>query len=387
MTIVAFTNARICRHGALLPPSCLYFDTAEGLIVPPPDSTEVETIDLQNRILAPAFLELQTNGCIGVHFTSHRNDEEYVENLEKVSKWMVTKGVGGWWATVPTVGKDVYRKVLPLLEPRTFNDGAALLGAHCEGPFLNASKKGAHNASLMQNPSESSISGTYGPSTTSIKLLTLAPELPSSTALTAALTRPSNNFRVSLGHSAASYATGLVALRAGATCLTHVFNAMEPLHHRTPGLAGLIASSPTQEENPPYFSLIADGIHLHPATLTLAFRANPARCILITDSIEVAGLPDGLHPGNAQVAHPQRKVGSRVTIEGTDTLIGSCCGIDECVGNLAAWSGCTVAEAVRCVTENVAAMMGLLGERGVLEVGRKADFVVLGEEGVVVQET
>ncbi|KAI4264231.1 MAG: hypothetical protein L6R35_007311, partial [Caloplaca aegaea] len=312
MTILAFTNARICRHGALSPPSPLYFDNAEGLIVvPPPDPTEVETIDLQNRILAPAFLELQTNGCVGVHFTNHRSDEEYVENLEKV---------------------------LPLLRPRTFNNGAALLGAHCEGPFLNPSKKGAHDASLMLNPSESSVSATYGPSTASIKLLTLAPELPSSTALTTALTQPPYNIRVSLGHSTASYATGFSALDAGATCLTHVFNAMEPLHHRNPGLAGLIASSSSsaevekkEETKPPcYFSLIADGIHLHPATLTLAFRANPTRCILITDSIEVAGLPDGLYPGNAQVAHPQRKVGNRVTVEGTETLIGSCCGIDDC---------------------------------------------------------
>ncbi|KAL8655638.1 MAG: hypothetical protein Q9210_000748 [Variospora velana] len=150
MAILAFTNARICRHGALFPPSPLYFDNADGLIVvPPPDTTEVETIDLQNRILAPAFLELQTNGCVGVHFTNHSSDEEYVENLEKVSRWMVTKGVGGWWATVPTVEKDVYRKVLPLLKPRTFNNGAALLGAHCEGPFLNPSKKGAHSTSTQ----------------------------------------------------------------------------------------------------------------------------------------------------------------------------------------------------------------------------------------------
>ncbi|KAL8655637.1 MAG: hypothetical protein Q9210_000747, partial [Variospora velana] len=189
----------------------------------------------------------------------------------------------------------------------------------------------------MLDPSESSIAATYGPSTTSIKLLTLAPELPSSTALTTALMQPPYNIRVSLGHSTASYATGLSALQAGATCLTHVFNAMEPLHHRTPGLAGLIASSfasskevekPKEETKPPYFSLIADGIHLHPATLTLAFCANPTKCILITDSIEVAGLPDGLYPGNAQVAHPQRKFGNRVTVEGTETLIGSCCGID-----------------------------------------------------------
>lgn len=114
MPVLAFTNARVCRNGTLLPSSSMFFDTVTGLIVPPPsypDSTHVESIDLENRILAPAFLELQTNGCVGVHFTNYSDDEEYLKNLEKVSRWMVTKGVGAFWATVPTVDKDVYRKV------------------------------------------------------------------------------------------------------------------------------------------------------------------------------------------------------------------------------------------------------------------------------------
>ncbi|KAL8933157.1 MAG: hypothetical protein Q9211_005933, partial [Gyalolechia sp. 1 TL-2023] len=212
----------------------------------------------------------------------------------------------------------------------------------------------------MQLPAQSSLTETYG-TTSSIKLVTIAPELPGSTDLITDLAQ-FKDIRVSLGHSAATYSTGHAALNSGGTCLTHVFNAMEPLHHRSPGLAGLIAlssSSPSlenEEENanakakakanpdPPYYSVIADGIHLHPSTLTLAFRSNPEKCILITDSIELAGLPDGLYQGNAQIPHQQRKVGNKVTIEGTETLVGSCCGIDECVRNLVQWSGCGLAE-------------------------------------------
>lgn len=253
----------------------------------------------------------------------------------------------------------------------------------------------------MQTPSQSTLSNIYG-NISSIKLVTTAPELSGATDLINDLAQ-SKDIRVSLGHSAATYSTGHSALSAGATCLTHVFNAMEPLHHRSPGLAGLIAlhsssSSSKREEikepannpaeanpEPPYYSIIADGIHLHPSTLTLAFRSDPRKCILITDSIELAGLPDGLHPGNAQIPHQQRKIGNRVTIEGTDTLIGSCCGIDECVRNLVRWSGCNLAEGVRCATENVSGMMGVR-DRGIVEVGRRADFVVLGEGGEV-QET
>ena len=117
MTIIAFTNSRICYHGNLLPPQSVYFDTSSGLIVPPSTTSDVECINLKNRILAPAFLELQTNGCVGVHFTNYSNNQEYLDNLEKVAKWMVTKGVGAWWATVPTVDRSVYKKVGLLVFP------------------------------------------------------------------------------------------------------------------------------------------------------------------------------------------------------------------------------------------------------------------------------
>lgn len=211
-----------------------------------------------------------------------------------------------------------------------------------------------------------------------IKLVTLAPELEGSQALVQRLSEE-DGVVVSLGHSTADFDTGLAALQAGARALTHVFNAMSPLHHRSPGLAGLVASSEA-----PYFSLIADGIHLHPATLAMAFRSNPAKCILITDSIEMAGMPDGVYPGHAQIPHVQRKEGNRVTIDGTDTLIGSCSSIDECVRNLWQWSGCSLPEAIRCATENVVNLMGDVC-RGVIEPGRRADFVVLDGKGQVLQ--
>jgi N-acetylglucosamine-6-phosphate deacetylase len=258
--------------------------------------------------------------------------------------------------------------------------------------------------------------------------VTLAPELPGSLALISHLRETHPALVISLGHSTADFATGLAALSCGADALTHVFNAMPPLHHREPGLAGLMMGGSNSGNGVggngfrPYYSVIADGIHLHPSVLRMAFRADPVRCILITDSTELAGLPDGVYPGNGQIAYRQRKVGNRVTLikdeeererekkpdlhfrrddddaaaaaapageeekvlkESTaaataedEILIGSCCTLDHCVRNMVSMAGCTLAEAVRCVTENVAAMMGE-GKRGVLEPGRRADFVLL----------
>lgn len=118
--------------------------------------------------------------------------------------------------------------------------------------------------------------------------------------------------------------------------------------------------------------------------MALAYRSSPSYCILITDSIELSGLPDGIHPGHAQIPFKQLKIGNKVTIEGTDTLIGTCIGLDECVRNLMTWAGIPVEQAVKCVTENVADAMGLR-DRGKLEVGRRGDFVLLSEDGRIQQ--
>lgn len=279
---------------------------------------------------------------------------------------------------MPTVSPEVFRQVLPFLGPQELPESASVLGAHVEGPFLAPAKKGAHDASNMHLPSETTLSSIYGSESLSksIKILTLAPELPGALEHIKSLTSE-YNIRVSMGHSSATLPEGLLGMKAGATLLTHTFNAMPPLHHRMPGLAGLISLP-----DPPFFSIIADGIHLHPSIISLAYRASPSHCILITDSIELSGLEDGVYPGHAQIPHQQRKEGNKVTIEGTETLIGTCIGLDECVRNLMSWAGLKVEEAVRCVTENVVDAVGLK-DRGKLEVGRRGDFVVLGEDGVV----
>lgn len=253
-----------------------------------------------------------------------------------------------------------------------------MLGAHVEGPFLAPSKKGAHDAANMHVPREVSLELVYGKENLekSIRVLTLAPELPGALEHIENLTKE-YGIRVSMGHSAASHEEGDRGMRAGASLLTHTFNAMNPLHHREPGLVGLIS-----DPHPPYFSIIADSIHLHPRIVGMAYRSSPSHCILITDSIELSGLPDGVHPGHAQIPFNQKKEGNKVTIEGTDTLIGTCIGLDECVRNLMAWADIEVEDAVRCVTENVADAMGL-ADRGKLEVGRRGDFAVLDDDGVV----
>ncbi|KAI9748706.1 MAG: hypothetical protein M4579_007145 [Chaenotheca gracillima] len=378
-TVKRFVNCRQCIGGSLVDRDlCVSVET--GRILEQDYSGAAEEVDLQGAIISPGFLEVQTNGLIGFHFTHYENDEQYLTQLRRVSEYLVSTGVTGYYPTVPTVSAENFQKILPSLKPRSFPNGADVLGAHAEGPFLAASRKGAHNEKLLHVPAQDSAETVYGAENLqkSVKIVTIAPELEGSTATISSL-RHDYDIRVSLGHSAADYDTGVAGLDAGATMVTHIFNGMNPLHHRNPGLAGLTTSPPK-----PFYSVIPDGVHVHAAPLAMAYRANPTRCIVITDSIELAGLPDGHHPGHAQIPQGQRKQGNKATIEGTDTIIGSCVTLDECLRNLIQWTGCSVAEAVRCVTENVVELTGDQ-ERGKLLPGRRADLVVLDDAGTVLQ--
>lgn len=284
-------------------------------------------------------------------------------------------------------------QILPVLRPRSFSEvqGSPLLGAHVEGPYLHPNKKGAHNEAFFKHPSLHRIEDVYGEDNLKavIKVITLAPELPGAMDLIKHIRSSYPHIIISIGHSTATYDVGVKAISAGATCLTHIFNAMNPLHHRDPGLAGLMSNPPSLRMQQPYFSMIPDLVHLHPNILRMSYLSNPDRAILITDSIELAGLPDGIYPPNGQITYPQRKAGNRATNVPTaqgekETLIGSCITLSEGVRNLANYADIGLAAAVKCVSENIARLMGD-ETRGELSVGRRADFVVLDVKGNVEQ--
>ncbi|KAF2460216.1 hypothetical protein BDY21DRAFT_315343 [Lineolata rhizophorae] len=393
-----FTNCRKAIAGHIVDDH-LVISEETGTILKRTGYIGGEIVDLDDGIIAPGYLELHANGVNGFHFTDFQTPEQYERRLSETARYYVTQGVTGFWVTIPTVDPETFQKILPHLRPRAFPSGATLLGAHVEGPYLCPTKAGAHQPSLFHTPTTTPDPSTvYGAANlgTSVKLVTLAPELPGAEALIAKFVE--KGVRVSLGHSAATYEQGLRALRAGATCLTHTFNAMAPLHHREPGLAGLItlplsadgtssSSPPPPNPDPPYFSHIPDSHHVHPSLSTLLLRASPARALLVTDSVELANLPNGTYSGNAQIPGPQHKAGTRAYVE---TLVGGCVSLARAVQNVARWSACGVAGAARCVGENVAGLMGLddeagMGRRGRLEEGFRADLVVLDDEGDVLQ--
>ena len=344
-----------------------------------------QVIDLGGRILSPGFIDVQVNGAFGFDFSvAPEKSTDYVKGLVRVNKGLVKAGVTSYTPTIVSQHPEVYHKVLPYLGATGFRrspqEGAESLGAHLEGPFLNPLKNGIHNKSVLKAP-ESGIDALldcYGPlnlykENTPIKYVTLAPEQPG--ALQAIRELRARGILVSIGHTAADYEQAQQGVAAGATMITHLFNAMESLHHRNPGMFGLLGQGAGPK---PFFGIIADGIHLHPSAINIAWNAHPEGFILVTDAMALVGLPDGVHGwtnGDRIV-----KKGYTLTLEGHDNKIaGSSITLIECVNNFLNWSGVDTAQALGAVTATPAKMLGVDDVKGNLQAGADADLVVLDE--------
>jgi len=397
--ITKFTNCRLVKGDELIEQD-LWVSSATGKIV---RSQEVfygkhavpdTTIDLGGRIISPGLIDVQLNGAFGFNFSIIPDDPlTYGKTLRQVNKSLVQTGVTSYLPTVTSSLKEVYHQALPHLGPsgalRLSEDGAESLGAHCEGPFLSPTKNGIHPVEVLTPAingfsdledmyGSSNINPTLSPSGTTlpakIKKITAAPEV-------AAMTRTIPEIKergivYSIGHTEATYEEASAAVASGATMITHLFNAMRPLHHRNPGVFGVLGIAESLPR--PYFGIIADGIHLHPTSIKIAFNAHPEGFILVTDAMHLVGLPDGVYDwGNGERIV---KRGSQLLLEGTDKIAGSSITLIECVSNFLNFSGASVPQALKAVTATPAAMLGLSGVKGSLESDADADLVVLEEE-------
>jgi len=159
--------------------------------------------------------------------------------------------------------------------------------------------------------------------------------------------------------------------------ITHLFNAMQPLHHRNPGMFGLLGQASTPEHPKPFFGVIADGIHLHASAINIAWNAHPEGFILVTDAMSLVGLPDGVYDWT----NGERiiKSGALLTLEGSDKIAGSSITLIECLNNFLNWSNTSIAAALGAVTTTPAKMLGVGDIKGSLKSGADADLVVLDE--------
>jgi N-acetylglucosamine-6-phosphate deacetylase len=250
---------------------------------------------------------------------------------------------------------------------------ASPLGIHLEGPFISHEKRGVHPPEDVLSPSAQAFECFWQASAGTIRMMTIAPELPGAVETIQYARRL--GVHSSLGHSNATYQEAQSGISAGADHATHTFNAMRALDHREPGILGAVL-----EDNELTADIIADGIHVHPSVLKLFLRAKGAdRAILITDAISATGMPNGVYKlGGIEV---QVRNG-RCEYQGK--LAGSVLTLDRALRNVMAFAGWQLQQAIKLATLNPAQRLGISDQRGILAPGRRADLVVLTPEGEVV---
>jgi N-acetylglucosamine-6-phosphate deacetylase len=274
--------------------------------------------------------------------------------------------------TVITAPAERRAAVLAAWRARTESAGAVALGLHFEGPMLSPVRRGAHPVEHLLAPSLGAIEGWSAEA--GVALVTLAPELPGALEVIAALRE--RGVVVSIGHTDCSAAEFQAARAAGATYVTHLFNAMRPFAHRDPGPIGAALA-----DSWAVTGLIADGVHVDPVAVAMAFRSRgPDRLTLVTDA--VAAMSVGSQESEARLGGVEVAVGDGEVRTAGGVLAGSVCPLDQAVRNLVAWVECGVPSAVRTVTATPARLLGRK-DLGAIEPGVRADLVVLDADAHV----
>ena len=316
--------------------------------------------DAAGCYLIPGLVDIHTHGGAGADA-----GDGSPEGLRALSRYYAARGVTSWCPTTMTLFEPELTKALRAI--RDFvrpADGARLAGVNLEGPFLSREKCGAQDPAKLHAPDTAMFRRLNEASGGLVRLVTVAPEEPGAPEFIRDVSRECT---VSLGHTAADYETAMAAFAAGASHATHLFNAMPPLGHRSPGvIAAAMDAGATAE-------LITDGLHVHPAMIRMAFRLFGDRLALISDSLRCAGMPDGDYELGGQGVTVR---GGRATLTGTDTLAGSSIHLMEGLRRAVSF-GVPLEAAVTAAALAPARVIGRDGEIGSLAPGKRADIVLL----------
>lgn len=331
-------------------------------------------LDFPNLIVCPGYIDIHVHGGAG-----HDVMQDDPSGRVSFEKAMARRGVTSYLPTTVTASTDrilgaVDRlgNVISAEDTAHAHVGARPLGIHLEGPFISPAKCGVHPAAYLVAPTTDLFDKIWDASGGSLKMMTVAPELPGATeVIRKALER---GVYTSIGHSNATLAETMKGIAAGAVSATHTFNAMRALDHREPGILGAVLSNDRIMAD-----IIADGVHVAPTIVKLFVKAKGLdRAILITDAISATGMPDGTYQlGSFQV----QVRGDRCELDGK--LAGSVLTLDRAVRNVMSFADWTLQQSVTLATRNPARLIGA-ERKGVIASGNDADLVLLSSKGEVV---
>ena len=328
-----------------------------------PECVPEDAIDLQGATVIPGLVEVHSHGCAGYDFS----DGDY-EGLKAMAKQYAAWGVTSFAPASMTLPYDVLEKAFATakqLAEENIEALSVLRGIQMEGPYFSYKKRGAQNADYLKEPDFEGFKALQEGCGGLIRIVDIAPELPGAAEF---VEKAKELCTVSIAHTDSDYDHAKAAIDAGVTHLTHLYNAMPAIHHRTPGvIPAAVENENVQAE------IIADGYHIHPASVRLAFTMFKNRMILVSDSGRCAGKEEGYQFDlGGQMAEIRGGVAKLV---GTDTIACSASNMWACLTNVLAW-GIPEDEAVRAATYNPAKAIGVTDVVGSIEEGKIADFIV-----------
>lgn len=328
---------------------------------------EEERFDLSGMTVFPGFIDTHIHGAAGARISDDSAD------LAKITRFEATQGVTSIAITTASSRFDrLLGQLRASAEAAKQPAGAKIAGIHAEGPFLSLKRKGAMSAEYILPPDPDKLDEMIDAGGGLLRIITIAPETDGAAALIRRAAE--RGLVVSMGHTDADYETAVRAIEAGASRMTHTFNAARGLHHREPGVLGAALTDPRV-----MCEMICDHVHLHPAILQLIYTLKGAGGVcMISDSGHAAGwdvtefTADGV----------TRYVRNGVVQLADGTIAGSARTLLDGVKNMLA-AGVSAGDVARMASYNPACSLGIDARTGIIAVGRAADFAVLDSDGEI----
>ena len=329
-----------------------------------PIGSDWRRVDMGDRFVAPGFVDLHFHGEL-----AHAPVSGFGAALTRSATQMLAGGTTTFLATTMAWPHDQLAEALPALcaAASAPPPGAArCVGLHLEGPWISSAAPGAMEAGCMRAFDPARDADLLDRAGDALAMVTLAPELEGADALLDELAR--RGVLAALGHSHAPPDRIDAAIDRGLRHVTHLFNAMGPLHHRAPGVAGTALARDAL-----HCDLICDGAHVHPDVVRMAARALGERLVLISDRVDLETPP----PDEPADVEPNRLPDG--------TLLGSRLRLSQAIAHLRTWAHTPLHDAVAACTLRPAQLIGLESECGTFRRGARADFAVLDAEGALVE--
>ncbi len=361
-------NGKVVLADSIVENKILAFDKKiVGIIDEIPENAEV--IDAKGGYVAPGLVDIHIHGYLGED-TSDGN----ADGIFKMANGVMKNGVTSFCPTTMTVSMDEINKSLDVVrslkEKSKEWQGAEILGVNLEGPFINPKKKGAQAETHIKKPDAKFVIDNAD----IISLATMAPEMDGGYEAIKEIVENSGVV-VSVGHTDATFEETLKGIEAGATHITHLFNAQTPLHHRNPGVVGAALKENVTTE------LIADTFHVHKGLFELLARIKGDNLVLITDCTRAGGMPDGEYSLGGQ---PIFVKGVKCLLE-DGTIAGSVLKLNEAVKNFRDNTSLPFWKVVAAASLNPAMAIGVAERKGSIEAGKDADIIITDNDFNIVK--